>query len=69
MLLLLPCEKDAKGRGCMSLSLHLLLHGCSMQRAFRHGGCVASLAWQEGRAAALGSCSSHLPTGLCRHLA
>lgn len=69
MLLLLPCEEDGKGRGCMSLSLHFPLHGCSMQRYFRLGGYVASLAWQEGRAAALGSCNSHLSTSLCRHLA
>lgn len=31
-MLLLPCGKGDKGQGCTSLSLHLPLHGYSMQR-------------------------------------
>lgn len=34
-MLLLPCGKDDKDQGCISLSLHLLLPVCSMQRGFR----------------------------------
>lgn len=34
-MLLLTCGKDDKDQGFISLSLHLPLHGCSMQRGFR----------------------------------
>ena len=69
-MLLLPCGKDDKGRGCISLSLHLPLNGCSMQRGFRLLlDPVQAWPGRRGRAAALGSCNSHLPMRLCRHLA
>lgn len=65
--MLLLCGKGDKGQGCISLSLHLPLHCCSMQRSLRLLLDLVQAKPGRGREPHLSLPAIH--TRLCRHLA